>query len=473
MHELLEREDKWDVSEDFVLPRLHDLIDNGEIDRTTVHLESAYYDTVDHDLQSHGVVLRRRDGDDDTGWQLKVPDSDGRLEIRTSLADAPPSELEQMLIGLTLGKELVNVATIRTVRTRYRIHESDQKSVCAEVADDQVHASVEHELLAWREIEVEFGSDGRALSRRLAKRLSKAGAKPSRYPSKLAHAIAAPPKPDVDGAAPRALTAYVSGQIDAIFDGDMQLRRGQDPIHDTRVAIRRLRSTMRVFGKLLDRSATEHLDQELKWFAGLLGEVRDRQVQRRRFREVLDDWPPELVLGPVATRINSDLHSEQLKARTAVSEAMDSQRYLDVLATLQRWRADPPLTTRPTAKKLDKRASRAERKADRRLSAAVKAGDDSMLHRARKAAKRARYAAELRRPMDKSAAVKKAEKHFKRIQRVLGDHQDSVVASDVLRRFALIAGTTPGENGFTYGLLFAREQQIAETLRARAHKLLR
>lgn len=473
MHELLEREDKWDVSDDFVLPRLHDLIDNGEIDRTTVHLESAYYDTVDHDLQSHGVVLRRRDGDDDTGWQLKVPDSDGRLEIRTSLADAPPSELEQMLIGLTLGKELVNVATIRTVRTRYRIHEPDEKSVCAEVADDQVHASVEHELLAWREIEVEFGSDGRALSRRLAKRLSKAGAKPSRYPSKLAHAIAAPPKPDVDGAAPRALTAYVSGQIDAIFDGDMQLRRGQDPIHDTRVAIRRLRSTMRVFGKLLDRSATEHLDQELKWFAGLLGEVRDRQVQRRRFREVLDDWPPELVLGPVATRINSDLHSEQLRARTAVSEAMDSQRYLDVLATLQRWRADPPLTTRPTAKKLDKRASRAERKADRRLSAAVKAGDDSMLHRARKAAKRARYAAELRRPMDKSAAVKKAEKHFKRIQRVLGDHQDSVVASDVLRRFALIAGTTPGENGFTYGLLFAREQQIAETLRARAHKLLR
>ena len=473
MHELLEREDKWEVSDDFVLPGLHDLIDGGEIDRSTVHLESEYYDTVDHDLQSHGIVLRRRDGDDDTGWQLKVPDAEGRVEIRTSLADAPPSELEQLLTGLTLGKQLVNVATIRTVRTRYRIREPDGESVCAEVADDQVHASVEHELLAWREVEVEFGSDGRALSRRLAKRLSKAGAKPSRYPSKLAHAIAAPPKPDVDGAAPRALTAYVSSQIDAIFDGDMQLRRGHDPIHDTRVAIRRLRSTMRVFGKLLDRSATEHLDEELKWFAGLLGEVRDRQVQRKRFREVLDDWPPELVLGPVANRINSDLHSEQLRARTAVSEAMDSQRYLDVLATLQRWRADLPLTTRPTAKKLHKRASRAERKADRRLSAAVKAGDDAMLHRARKAAKRARYAAELRRPLDKSSAVKKAEKHYKRIQRVLGDHQDSVVASDVLRRFALTAGTAAGENGFTFGLLFAREQQIAETLRRRARELLR
>jgi CHAD domain-containing protein len=178
-----------------------------------------------------------------------------------------------------------------------------------------------------------------------------------------------------------------------------------------------------------------------------------------------------LVLGPVANRIDSDLHSEQLKARTAVSEAMDSQRYLDVLATLQRWRADPPLATRLTAEKLHKRAAKAERKADRRLSAAID-DDDGALHRARKAAKRARYAAELRRPLEKSGAVKKAQKHYKRIQRVLGDHQDSVVASDALRRFALTAGTTPGENGFTYGLLYAREQQIAEAARAQARDLL-
>ena len=70
-------------------------------------------------------------------------------------------------------------------------------------------------------------------------------------------------------------------------------------------------------------------------------------------------------------------------------------------------------------------------------------------------------------------ATKRAEKHFKRIQRVLGDHQDSVVASGALRQFALTAGTTPGENGFTYGLLYGREQQIAEDARTQARKLLR
>jgi CHAD domain-containing protein len=38
--------------------------------------------------------------------------------------------------------------------------------------------------------------------------------------------------------------------------GLVGLREGTDPIHDTRVAIRRVRSTLRVFGRLLDRDAS-------------------------------------------------------------------------------------------------------------------------------------------------------------------------------------------------------------------------
>ena len=82
-----------------------------------------------------------------------------------------------------------------------------------------------------------------------------------------------------------------------------------------------------------------------------------------------------------------------------------------------------------------------------------------------------RYAAELRRPIDGSST--KTEKHFKRIQRVLGEHQDSWSLSDWLRRFALTAGTTPGENGFTFRLLYAREKQIAQAARNQASDLLR
>lgn len=67
--------------------------------------------------------------------------------------------------------------------------------------------------------------------------------------------------------------------------------------------------------------------------------------------------------------------------------------------------------------------------------------------------------------------AKATVKHYKQIQRVLGDHQDGVVASAALRRLALTAGTTPGENGFTYGRLYAREQQAAEDARRRVREL--
>ena len=471
MEELLERELKWDVEEDYPLPRLDDIVAGAEVEHSTVQLSSAYYDTPDGDLQAHGVLLRRRDGDDDTGWQLKVPSDDGRVEIRTPLSDTPPAELIELLTGMRLGKPLVNVATIRTVRERYRIAEPKHRRVVAELADDQVRASVDHRLLAWREIEVELGPSTKSVPRRLAARLVEAGARPSRYPSKLARASRREqPKPAVGTLAGDAMSEYLNTQIDDIFAGDVGLRRGSDPIHDTRVAIRRLRSTLRVFAKVLDTTAIAGVEDELKWFAGLLGEVRDCQVQRRRFKEALKELPPELVLGPVANRINTDLQSDQLRYRGDVTEAMNSQRYLDLLATLQRWRTDPPFATPPALGKVNKRARRAGRKADSRLAAAIETDDDTLLHRARKAAKRARYAAELRAPLDKGA--KRTVKHYKKIQRVLGDHQDGVVALDTVRRLAIIAGTTVGENGFTYGLLYAREQHAAEDARRRARKLV-
>ena len=375
MEELLERELKWDVDEKFVVPPIDDIVEGADVEQTSVELSSAYYDTADHDLQAHGVLLRRREGDDDTGWQVKVPHVEGRIEIRTRLSDTPPSELTDLLTGLRLGKPLINVATIRTVRDRYRITDPKQHRLCAEVADDHVRASVDQRLLAWREIEVEFGDAAPSLPRRLADRLRKAGARPSPYPSKLAR-ISPAVRGDTTDETPahRGLARYLTEQIDVIFDGDLGLRRGRDPIHDTRVAIRRLRSTLRVFGKLLDPSEVGNLDDELRWFAGLLGEVRDCQVQRRRFQNVLADWPPELVLGPVDSRINTELHSVQLQARRRVADEMNSTRYLDILTTLQRWRSTPPVAKPPTIKALKKRARRAGRKADRRLTAAIRAG---------------------------------------------------------------------------------------------------
>jgi CHAD domain-containing protein len=269
--------------------------------------------------------------------------------------------------------------------------------------------------------------------------------------------------------ATRALTDYLNAQIDRVERGDAELRLGEDPIHDTRVAIRRLRSTLRVFAKALDKSEIGDMDGELRWFAGLLGDVRDCQVQESRFSEALDGVPDELILGPVESRIRNDLRAIELPARNRVADAMDSPRYQAIMSVLRRWRTEPPVARVVTTGTLLKRARRAQRKADRRLAAALESGDDAMLHRTRKAAKRARYAGELCGPLNKRA--KRTIKHYKQIQTLLGDHQDTAVAAHALRRMGLAAGTTPGENGFTYGMLYAREQQSARECRQEVRQL--
>ena len=81
MHDTLERLGTWDVDDRFVLPSLDDVVANADVDHDTVDVTNVYYDTPDHDLQAHGVQLRRRDGDGKTGRQLAVPDDGGRTEL--------------------------------------------------------------------------------------------------------------------------------------------------------------------------------------------------------------------------------------------------------------------------------------------------------------------------------------------------------------------------------------------------------
>ena len=51
--------------------------------------------------------------------------------------------------------------------------------------------------------------------------------------------------------------AYLAEQCTVIIDAEAQLRAGENVIHVTRVAVRRLRSTIRVFDELFDRPSSE------------------------------------------------------------------------------------------------------------------------------------------------------------------------------------------------------------------------
>ena len=68
---------------------------------------------------------------------------------------------------------------------------------------------------------------------------------------------------------------FLTVQLTVLVDAPTHIRAGDDVTHPTRVAARRTRSTLRVFPELFEVPKAGRLDEELQWWAGVLGEVRD------------------------------------------------------------------------------------------------------------------------------------------------------------------------------------------------------
>jgi CHAD domain-containing protein len=256
--------------------------------------------------------------------------------------------------------------------------------------------------------------------------------------------------------------AYLAEQCTLIIDAEPKLRAGENVIHVTRVAVRRLRSTIRVFDDLFDVARAGLLEEELVWWAGLLGAVRDLDILQASLTERIAGLPPELVLGPVEPTIQTEIATQRKAGMDALTAAMDSERYRKLVALVHAWRSDPPFTEEAAAPvgKVSRYVKRADKKVTKRLAAAVAAREagtddgDEMFHSARKAGKRHRYAVEATVPLWGSKAEKVVAAR-KDLQDVLGLHQDRIVQAAFIRELGARLGVRSGQNGFTYGVLYA------------------
>ncbi|WP_149183118.1 CYTH and CHAD domain-containing protein [Streptomyces sp. TRM49041] len=444
------------------------------VDAGTADLDAVYYDTPDLRLAAHSLTLRRRTGGGDAGWHLKLPVAPGvRDEIQAPLADGVPRGLANLVRARTRGEDLVPVVRLRSSRGVRHLVDADG-ALLAELSTDTVRAERLTDgggTAEWAEIEVELADGGDpALLDAVDKRLRKAGLRPAELPSKLARALeetGTPPRtaepPGRETAGDHVL-AHVREQMAALLDYDAAVRRDQpDSVHQMRVATRRLRSAFRSCRKVLDRSATDPVAGELRWLAGELGIDRDQEVLEERLRTALDTVPRTLRLGPVRGRLRRWSASRRAGSRGRTLKVLDSTRYLALLGALDALLADPPLRpaaakdpSRVLAKAVLKDYARVAARVERALSMDPGQDRDVALHEARKAAKRARYAAELARPA-LGRPAKRLAKRMKAVQRVLGDHQDSVVAREALRDLA-IQSHAAGESAFVWGLLYGREE---------------
>ncbi len=488
-------------------------------------LSATYYDTPDLRLAAAGLTLRRRTGGEDAGWHLKVPMVDGsRSEVRLPVTDGSagvPADLVTMTYARTGGAGLVPVAQVDTHRTVRHLVDATGR-VLLEVADDRVtarrlvppsdadgHARRDGDAAGtdgdapeteagtdgpdapttWREVEVEVVDGPRGLLTAVDPLLREHGLRPAATASKLARTLGADAVDrararhsagagsaaagDWTSATPAAdvVLARIGVQVEQIRAQDLPVRLdAPGAVHAMRVATRRLRSALRTFGPLLRGSATRPVARELKWLAGVLGDARDAEVLRARVAAAVEAESDYLAAPQtVSADVRTGLDDAYTTAHGALVGQLDGDRYRALLAALAELVDDPPLkkrAARPGRKVLPALVAAADRELRTAMRAARHADDpagrETLLHEARKAAKRARYAAEAVAGVVGADATRYAAA-MEAVQEAAGDHLDAIATRDRVRELA--ERTTLPATAFTLGRLHAREDARVEESR--------
>lgn len=477
----VEIETKFDVAADFGLPPLADVgpgVTVGE--PVELNLEATYFDTADLRLAGAGIALRRRTGGTDDGWHLKISRGpDERIEVQRPLGRDPasvPDALADLVLARVRRRPLVPIATLRTHRVvRHLLSPGDRP--LAEIADDRVTGESGSAVSAWREVEVELADGDRDLLAAVGARLQEAGAQPSGSSSKLARLLALEGDDETPTAGPgstagEVVLAYLAAQTAVLLDVDPFVRvDAPDAVHKMRVAVRRLRSALATYRRLLDRSVTDPVRDELRWIGRVLGPVRDSEVIRDHLREEVAEQPRPAVVGPVSRRIDHTLRAEHRDAHRQALTELGSDRYLALLDAVEEVARGSALSGKRVDRRARKQVPREVRRTFDRMVEFVEQADaaaapeetDRLLHEVRKAAKRVRYASESAEPAIGGSASDLA-KQMEELQDVLGAHQDTVVVRQLLLRLGAEAHEA-GDSAFTFGRLHALEEWRAARTR--------
>lgn len=201
-------------------------------------------------------------------------------------------------------------------------------------------------------------------------------------------------------------------------------RDDRDPegVHELRVATRRLRSGLQVFGAGKFAPVAKGLRQELRWLARQLGSLRDIDVQLARLPDLLQKALPK---GGLDT-VRDALLQRRGVALIQVRAALDSVRYRRLVAQLE---AIASGKTEASAGAARKRARGSVRKQYRRLRKSIQAsGDDRAgLHRARVRVKQLRYLLEIVAPISGRPGVQLLRELID-AQKQLGRFHDAAVS---------------------------------------------
>jgi inorganic triphosphatase YgiF len=321
------------------------------------HLDAVYFDTPDLDLKRKGAILRiRKEGRRFIQCVKAAAEPAGgalvRREWETAVAGRQPEPeaiadpAAQALIGNGSARRLKPVFETRIRRTTRRLVPARGEEIAFEIDVGEVAAGRRRKPVCEVELELKAGPPRCLydLARRMldtapirvvADTKSDVGYRLlERQPAGWRKAV--PVVLPAEASAEDALAAVVSHCLDHLLGNESCVLEGGHPegVHQMRVAVRRLRSALAVYRRLLPADQVARLADELKWLAGELGPARDWDVfLAELLGPVVRGLPADGDLGLLKAAAESRRVAGYAQARAAV----ESQRFTALVLALGAW----------------------------------------------------------------------------------------------------------------------------------------
>ncbi|MGE3691077.1 MAG: CHAD domain-containing protein [Novosphingobium sp.] len=411
--------------------------------RATLH--ATYYDTIGGRLWKNGAILRIRDDGQMREQTLKLDRANGatirRLEWNVhvesdefdilAFAEDARAKLSRLLDGGT--PEAFAISHVDRTARLIRFGESS-----IEVAFDSGSIAAARRKVRLSELELELVDGTLADVLALASELPLGPGLRWSLRSKAArcHDLAFNMAPAAERAQPLVLspgmTAAAGFQTIAwnclsqlLANYPLVIETGDaEAVHQSRVAIRRLRAAFTLFGGAIEDTALRPLRAELKAAAGALGPARDLQVVVER--ALLAIGQADIDSGDLLTQLGASRANAVRSAQDMLS-GRDFQLLLSKIALwieAGEWlgRSCNSTGDRQLMDLASKVLSRHRRKV-RKLGGNLRKMPDASRHRLRIEVKKLRYATEFFASLFRQ---KKAVKHRKSFTRALASLQDSL-----------------------------------------------
>ena len=424
-------------------------------------LENVYYDTPEQRLRTRGLAFRvRKDGrsyvqtlkSDDTGgmvscrgeWQAPLTSAEPALDLL-------PAGATELLNGLVAPGELRALFTTRVRRQtrRLEVADGDGHASRVEAALDlgAIEANGSSQPIAEIELELLDGSSAALYDLALELDALSPLHVETRSKSVRGYALAKGEPPAWHKAEPFALRprATVDEAIGAILRACLEhwcvneaaALDGRDPegVHQMRVALRRLRSAVSIFGRLMAPEARDWLGGEAKRTIGSLGPARDWDVF------LTESLAPVLAARPDDGRLlalRAAAEDARAEGYETARAAIGSPAYTRFLLQLGRWIEVGGWREGATAKGAawleqpivafaDRLLAKRHRKALQRGRNLAELSPEQR-HRARIALKKLRYATEFFDGLYKKKRAGRYLAALKQLQDALGHLNDVAVA---------------------------------------------